>query len=529
MNHFLLHLLVRDIGETLRGLRIEAVRVLKPLAVFRLAGRGAGQFLVVVISHPGPFCFLDAVDPLADAGDDVFRRIWGDRIDEAPQAPHDRIVRLPLEKSRHTLSISLRGSAARIRVEGPDTIVESLDARESGSAVGPPLPPGESLATLPDGALAAALEDGREVHGVERPLLEAFRDEGGLDTESLVGFRNSVRDGKTPFCLGAGARPGRVVPLPGGRPDRVRPKLEYLFGPFHGAGAACTAVGREIVETVTGSILERHALPLRKRLGSRRALVDKLRSQLAEASAFDAGRREANILAAYQSQVPAGAGEVELPDLYAPGETVTIRLDPALPVESQIEKRFKRAAKLERSRDALARRITVVEEEARAIESAIAEAEGAATFRDALLGLRAATDRAGVRGPRPATQGGREEKRYRRFDLDPSWFVLVGRSDRENDDITFRVAGPDDIWLHAQQTAGSHAVLKSSGGAGNPPREVLDAAAAIAAFYSKARHSGLVPVIYTRRKYVRKFRGAKPGQVTCEREKTLFVAPRLPE
>ena len=64
---------------------------------------------------------------------------------------------------------------------------------------------------------------------------------------------------------------------------------------------------------------------------------------------------------------------------------------------------------------------------------------------------------------------------------------------------------------------------------GNPPATVLEAAASIAAFYSKSRHSNLVPVIYTHRKYVRKFRGAKPGQVMCEREKTIFVEPKLPE
>ena len=107
--------------------------------------------------------------------------------------------------------------------------------------------------------------------------------------------------------------------------------------------------------------------------------------------------------------------------------------------------------------------------------------------------------------------------------------MLVGRNNRENDTLTFRSAHPDDIWMHAQQTPGSHVVLKSTGGTGNPSRAVLETAAGIAAYFSKARHAGLVPVIYTLRKYVRKFRGARPGQVTCEREKTIFAEPKLPE
>ena len=83
--------------------------------------------------------------------------------------------------------------------------------------------------------------------------------------------------------------------------------------------------------------------------------------------------------------------------------------------------------------------------------------------------------------------------------------------------------------MHAQHVAGSHVVLRPLGKPGNPPDAVLEVAASIAAYYSKSKHSKLVPVIYTKRKYVRKFRGAKAGQVTCEREKTLMVEPRLPD
>jgi predicted ribosome quality control (RQC) complex YloA/Tae2 family protein len=77
--------------------------------------------------------------------------------------------------------------------------------------------------------------------------------------------------------------------------------------------------------------------------------------------------------------------------------------------------------------------------------------------------------------------------------------------------------------------AGSHVILRSRGGKDQPPAAVIERAASLAAHFSKARHSGLVPVIYTQRKYVRKFRGAQPGQVTCEREKLVMVPPALPD
>ena len=530
VNQFLLHLLIRDIGPSLRGRRIEAIRLLKPLVAVQLGGRPGPDYLVLILSTPGPFCYYGPDDPLEGEGVDVLKRVYGDRIGGVPEPPRDRVLRLRMEKSNHTLTFSLHGSAAKIRVEGPDTIVESLDARESGTPAGAPVPPGENLATLADESLASVLDEGRAVHGIEGELLDAFTlSRERLDTAALVSFRNGVRDGSMPFTLGTKGRLGRVVPLPQGiSSDRAFRKSGELHGPFDGAREACLSVGKVLAGKALGTILDRHSLPVRKRLASRNRLVDTLHGQLKEADAFDDGRKEANILAAYQSQVPARATEVDLPDLYAPGETVTIRLDPALPLNNQIEKRFKRATKLERSRAALSRRIGMMDEEVRALQEALAEVEKATSFRQALQLLSATAATHGLRRRAPVQPSTPQVKQHRRFDLGPQWFVLVGRNDRENDDITFHVAAPDDIWMHAQQTAGSHIVLRSTGSAGDPPRTVLETAAAIAAFYSKARHSGLVPVIYTRRKYVRKFRGAKPGQVTCEREKTLFVEPKLP-
>ena len=163
------------------------------------------------------------------------------------------------------------------------------------------------------------------------------------------------------------------------------------------------------------------------------------------------------------------------------------------------------------------------------IEKQLAAADKQPEFTTALRLLEATAERHDLlRKPSLRRSRSVTKKEYRRFTLDANWFVLVGRSNRENDEITFKVAAPTDIWMHAQQVAGSHVVLKSSGATGNPPRKILEAAAAIAAHYSKAKHAGVVPVIYTRRKYVRKFRGAKPGQVTCEREQTVFVEPGLP-
>src|SRR5256886_717789 len=104
--------------------------------------------------------------------------------------------------------------------------------------------------------------------------------------------------------------------------------------------------------------------------------------------------------------------------------------------------------------------------------------------------------------------------------------VLVGRTNHENDVLTFKRASPDDIWLHARGLPGAHVILKS--GAKLPLEDTLQQAAAIAAYFSRARGAAGAAVDVTRRRYVRKPRGAKPGQVTYTHERTLTVKPELP-
>jgi predicted ribosome quality control (RQC) complex YloA/Tae2 family protein len=103
----------------------------------------------------------------------------------------------------------------------------------------------------------------------------------------------------------------------------------------------------------------------------------------------------------------------------------------------------------------------------------------------------------------------------------------VGRSDAENDLLTHRFASPSDLWFHAQGSAGSHVILK--GAHPSTPRTVIEKAASIAAYFSKARHSSTVPVIYTEKRHVRKPRKSKAGTATCSRSKTVFVKPSLPD
>lgn len=118
-------------------------------------------------------------------------------------------------------------------------------------------------------------------------------------------------------------------------------------------------------------------------------------------------------------------------------------------------------------------------------------------------------------------------KPYRAFTIE-GFEVLVGKGSRENDDLTFDVAEPHDVWMHVGgETPGSHVVVRNPG-KGEVPRTVVEGAAAIAAWYSKARGAPFVKVDWCRRSDVTKPRGAPAGMVELKRFKTVKVKPGLP-
>ncbi len=105
--------------------------------------------------------------------------------------------------------------------------------------------------------------------------------------------------------------------------------------------------------------------------------------------------------------------------------------------------------------------------------------------------------------------------------------VLVGRGDRENDLLTFEIAEPDDVWLHvAGGIAGSHVVIRNPERLSELPRPVIEGAAALAAWHSKARGRGRVEVHVCRVADVSKRRGAPPGEVLLARWRRMRVYPR---
>lgn len=115
---------------------------------------------------------------------------------------------------------------------------------------------------------------------------------------------------------------------------------------------------------------------------------------------------------------------------------------------------------------------------------------------------------------------------FREFILSPKYVLYIGRNAQNNDQLTTKFAKPNDLWLHARGVSGSHGILR---GPLNLPKNILEIACEITAYFSKSRKGTFVPVAYSLKKYVRKPKGAGPGSVLMEREEVIMVEPRLPE
>lgn len=250
-----------------------------------------------------------------------------------------------------------------------------------------------------------------------------------------------------------------------------------------------------------------------------------LRQAIEEAARTGRLRQHGELLLTYAAQVPAGASEVTLPGY--DGMPTTIPLDPALSAAGNAQQLFKRYKRVRDARATLANRVSEAEAERAYLESIltlIAQAnttEDLADLRRELMDegyLRRTTRRA----TRPSAKSG-----PRRYAVEGGRLVLVGRTNHQNDTLTFKTSAPEDLWLHARGVPGAHVVLKTDGKA--PPEGAIRQAAALAAFFSQAREEASVPVDYTPRKYVRKLQGAKPGVVTYTHEQTLRVSPAAPD
>jgi predicted ribosome quality control (RQC) complex YloA/Tae2 family protein len=259
---------------------------------------------------------------------------------------------------------------------------------------------------------------------------------------------------------------------------------------------------------------------LRTSLSKMLRRIDAWREDLARMAAYRDYGRYGELLKAHLASVTPGMEQITLVDYYDPAlPEVTLPLDPAKSALQNMNDYFKkhrkhltadrelhaRIARGEQEADILRREITSVQE---GTWTPPAAGSGREVRSPGSKRMRSAVIR---RGP------------FRRFVSADGLPIFVGRNAAENEELTFRMANSDDLWLHARGTPGSHVVVRLAKGA-DPPLETLCEAATLALLYSDLKKSGRGDVIYTKRKWVKKAKGQAAGAVIVTHEKTISAS-----
>lgn len=254
---------------------------------------------------------------------------------------------------------------------------------------------------------------------------------------------------------------------------------------------------------------------IQRRLGRARGLIQGLEARLEATGEVDRLNQEGELLKANVAALRRGMKRIEVQDFFASDLPMrVIELDPRLSPQENYERRFERALKLARSRATVELELGIARsreaELAALLERTRDPATDPASLEEEALGSGLLEKRQAA--PARTRKDPPSRLPYRSFVAARGSEIRVGRSAKDNDDLTFRHAKGSDLWLHTADAPGSHVVLVLAKGVDPDSEELVDAAH-LAGHFSPLRGQLRVRVHVARRKEVHKPRGAKAGLV----------------
>lgn len=265
-------------------------------------------------------------------------------------------------------------------------------------------------------------------------------------------------------------------------------------------------------------------------LSKLRVKANTFQAKLQESDNCDLWRSQADLLMANLHEWQVGMQSIQLADFHS-GEPITIQLDPEKNAVTNAQVLYKRHQKLKRAKEAVTPLLQAVQAEINyleQVEAAVMQLEQDDPVNDLITLQEIQAELVQQKyltltdyRP-PAKQDATE---FRRYTSPHGYEILIGRNNRQND-LLFKMAGDYDIWFHTQEIPGSHLLLRLDAGAVLEEKD-LQFVANLSAYYSQARQSDVVPVVYTKPQYVYKPKGAKPGMVVYQREQILWGKPQL--
>lgn len=323
------------------------------------------------------------------------------------------------------------------------------------------------------------------------------------------------------FALIGRATPGK--PYRPGKSPRTHAAASRFPRPDPETLAVNRAVEDHYRDSETGDLQKELARLVAKEKKRLERLLFKMQDDLDKTGGAVSLSRQGEALKVNLHKVKKGQSSVSLPDPYDPGgEPITVDLDPALDAKENMQRLFARGKRLAAARPKIEERMRQSQKELEAVLDLSSRIEKAASHEE-LTGLKEQLIKAGIARPRKKTTS-RPMRRmpYKVYRSAKGLRILVGRSGRDNNQLTFKVAKGSDLWLHARDTAGAHVVVPLGRGEEVDEQTLLDAAT-LAADSSGQKKDAKVEVTYTRAKNVHPIKGAPPGLVSVAKGRTILV------
>lgn len=238
-------------------------------------------------------------------------------------------------------------------------------------------------------------------------------------------------------------------------------------------------------------------------------------------------KRIGDLLLANVSTARRTGNKVTLTDYYTDGApSIDVQVDENTSLQDEAAHRFKLYGKAKRAREEIAERMVQIDQDIAQLNGQLEEILRILREKDltALEQFVPAKPTPKISIKQSAVSGGRVPG-VRRYLSTDGYEILVGRASRDNDHLTFKIAQPNDLWLHAGDYPGSHVVIRNPTRKDIPHRTIVEAAQ-LAGRFSQASEDSKVVIHYTPRKFLSKPKGAAPGLVRLSRFKSITVEPR---
>lgn len=244
-----------------------------------------------------------------------------------------------------------------------------------------------------------------------------------------------------------------------------------------------------------------------------------LSDELAQAQALERQRWEGEMIFAFLHTIAPGQATLDV-------EGAQIVLDPARSPVENAQDRFRAYDKAKSALAHVPERLAEVDARLAGLEQLAALLDLADSFEQIAEIGREAEEQGYLKAQSTARKPKTRRLSPLRVTSSDGYTIYVGRSAQQNEQVTFKLSAPDDLWLHARGFPGAHVLIKSGGS--DVPETTLHEAAALAAYFSKGRGEAAVDVDVVRRRMVRRVPGGPPGLVTIRAEHTVRVPPRAP-